>query len=121
VTETEWTPDPRRDKILFASEVEIAWAAGLFEGEGCICVSGSTPVMTIAMADEDVVRRFAEIAGGPVYGPYEPSGLGKKPRWVWRITGWRWCLNVAFTLDPYLGERRRYRITEILQWQVYSR
>lgn len=51
---------------------EIAWAAGLFEGEGCMTRSGSQKVMRLVSTDEDTVRRFWEIvAVGKVYGPYE--------------------------------------------------
>jgi hypothetical protein len=61
-----------------ASAEEIAWAAGLFEGEGCISYIrpwGREPDIqaALAMTDEDVVRRFDEIVDrGRVYGPYHP-------------------------------------------------
>ena len=49
---------------------EIAWAAGLFEGEGCMTVSGGRPFMRLNSTDEDTPRRFWEVvAAGKVYGP----------------------------------------------------
>ena len=54
---------------------DIAWATGLFEGEGCITASGGTaaartPELHLDMTDEDVVRRLAIVLGGNVTGPY---------------------------------------------------
>ena len=41
---------------------EIAWAAGLFEGEGCICwVKKTAAKLSIEMTDRDVLERFAQI------------------------------------------------------------
>jgi hypothetical protein len=50
-------------------EIEIAWAAGLFEGEGTIVIAGNNGIkgcriqLAVEMVDEDVVRKFARIAG----------------------------------------------------------
>ena len=41
---------------------EIAWAAGLFEGEGTITQSGGRLYVRLKMTDESIVLRFAEIA-----------------------------------------------------------
>jgi hypothetical protein len=71
-----------------ASREEIAWAAGLFEGEGCITLSGKAVAVRLVNTDEEVVQRFAEVIGfGTVYGPYsrqyESDGWKRRPRWVW--------------------------------------
>src|SRR3990167_5406713 len=56
--------------------IEIAWAAGLFEGEGCISVHRSKgrrpqPKLNIAMTDLEPMERFAKALGvGNVTGPY---------------------------------------------------
>lgn len=63
-------------------ESEIAWAAGLFEGEGSI----SAERLQLKMITEESVRRFGAALGvGKVYGPYGPypSQLGKKPFFLW--------------------------------------
>src|SRR5712691_1669149 len=53
-------------------EVEIAWAAGLFEGEGCFTQNRGRPVARLTTTDVDIVVRFAEAIGwGMIYGPYE--------------------------------------------------
>ena len=66
---------------------ELAWAAGLFEGEGSISASSGRLDVRVKMTDEPVVRRFAEVMDcGTVYGPYNyeyRDGSKRKPHWVW--------------------------------------
>jgi hypothetical protein len=96
-----------------ASREEIAWAAGLFEGEGCISHiergEGFDLQIAVVMTDEDVVRRFDQVVDrGRVYGPYLPPSHG--PR---RKQFWRWVAlgdsahDVLDMLLPWLMERRR--------------
>ena len=89
---------------------EIAWAAGLFEGEGSITQNGGRLFIRLKMTDEDVVLRFAEIARyGEVYGPYNHQlrdGYVRKPYWVWLAPEYD-ALEVLEMLWPWLSERRR--------------
>src|SRR4051812_7873246 len=97
-----------------ATEAEIAWAAGLFEGEGCISYIrpwGREPDIQVAlvMTDEDVVRRFDEIVDrGHVYDPYHPPSAGprRKPFWRWAAIGDP-AHDVVDLLGPWLSPRRR--------------
>jgi len=56
--------------------IDIAWATGLFEGEGTMGVfgngaTGKITTMALVMSDEQTVRRFAAIVGiGAIDGPY---------------------------------------------------
>jgi hypothetical protein len=88
-----------------------AWAAGLFEGEGCI----SDDELRLKMTDEDVVRRFAAaVALGTIYAPYASRQPNRRPAWVW-VSGRR--RDVEFILArflPYLGARRAARAREAL-------
>lgn len=100
--------------------VEIAWAAGLFEGEGSVYPYRSRkahyPRVDLASTDEDVVRRFARVvdSGSSVYGPIQSKRYPKgKPFWRWQATGTR-AVRVMALLAPYLGERRSARLTEVL-------
>jgi hypothetical protein len=95
-----------------ATETEIAWAAGLFEGEGSITYipRGLHPDLQVAinMTDEDVVRRFeAVVDRGRVYGPYHPPSHGdrRKPFWRWMATGDAGH-DVLDALDLWLSPRR---------------
>jgi hypothetical protein len=100
---------------------EIAWAAGLFEGEGCIdCTRRKyrdkvyvTPRLQLSMTDEEVVRKFHETLGcGRVNGPYR-SRLSTRPYWRWAAHGkeTRVVLDVFL---PFLSGRRRAKAEEVL-------
>lgn len=50
---------------------EYAWAAGFFEGEGSVLMSGGVLAVRLGNTDEEVLRHFHDvIAVGTVYGPY---------------------------------------------------
>ena len=102
------------------TEIEIAWAAGLFEGEGCIEISGKNRSRTgvrlyVVMADKDVLERFEAIAGcGTIRLLRAPSIL--KPHWkpVWRWTTGQAaeCRRLLGLWSPYLGDRRTKKAAE---------
>src|SRR5207245_5183125 len=57
------------EATMSQSAEDIAWAAGLFEGEGSITQSGGRVRLSLKMTDEESVRRFAKIIQrGTVYG-----------------------------------------------------
>jgi hypothetical protein len=92
------------------SDIEIAWAAGLFEGEGCFTCrrrEGLWPafVCCLQMTDEDVVRRFAAVVGhGSVYERIDRRPP-RRPTYAWSVTG-QTAEAVAELLMPHLGARR---------------
>lgn len=101
----------------------LAWAAGLFEGEGSIicrrqCVKGRDYdqwSLTLASTDLDIIERIHKIIGfGHITGPYHPKG-STKPVWNWRITKASHTYAVLVALYPWLGERRRARAQECLE------
>lgn len=105
--------------------MRVAWAAGLFEGEGCFYVKNDSrpgrkprPVAALKMTDEDVVKLFlATVRYGTVSGPHKSlsrDGRTHKPVWTWRCTGDD-VLAVYDLLLPWLGERRRHRGMEVLR------
>lgn len=99
-----------------ASEIEIAWAAGLFEGEGCATMSshgGRTPHLLLCSTDEDVVLRFRRIVGeGNVYRRERPHG--RKTTYQWSTAKKAGIERILFSFMPYLGKRRAFRAKELL-------
>lgn len=94
---------------------DIAWAAGLFEGEGSIVTNDGHIRLQLKMTDEDVVRRFAMVLGGNVTGPYsyeQADGHKRKPAWCWSINGAK-AKGAARAMEPWLGKRRRARMAAL--------
>jgi hypothetical protein len=95
---------------------EIAWAAGLFEGEGTL---GSFPhgwALAVQMTDEDVIRRFAEFVGvGHVGGPYGPYPGRGKVCWTWHTSRREHVLSFCALFGPLMGERRAARMAACIR------
>jgi hypothetical protein len=94
------------------TDIDIAWAAGLFEGEGCFTASrnssGRYPafVCCLGMTDEDVVLRFAAVVGCGTVREHGDRRSNRKTRFDWSVSGLA-AYEVAEMLLPYLGHRRR--------------
>lgn len=97
-----------------ATAIDLAWAAGVFDGDGCIDLSDyRSPRCTLIMTDDDVVRRFHTIIGtGSV--SFVPGRKGRKDAWRWTASGFRSGQYVIAVLWHQLGERRRTKALEVL-------
>lgn len=103
---------------------QLAWAAGLFEGEGCLSTRGKSVnilrkyrdrglVAAMKMTDEDVIFRFKQIVGvGNITGPY--NKIGKKTWWVWQAGSFEHVQALIAILWPWLCRRRKDRAKELL-------
>jgi hypothetical protein len=96
---------------------ELAWAIGLFEGEGCFSLVRGHPITQLKTTDPDVLERFAQIMDknkiiGSVNGPY--AHYGKKKAWRWQASGWHNFQRMEDQFGYLLGARRRARLQEIL-------
>jgi hypothetical protein len=59
---------------MVTREEEIAWAAGLFEGEGTFTWDYGRAQLRVKMTDLDVLEKLLDIwSVGKVYGPYETN------------------------------------------------
>jgi hypothetical protein len=97
---------------------EVAWAAGLFEGEGYVSTinGGTAPRLGLGMSDPDVVYRFAKVIGVSEDRVYvrDPYGRGKKKMYEIVVTRRDDVERILSMLLPYLGERRSARVQEVL-------
>jgi hypothetical protein len=97
---------------------EVAWAAGLFEGEGSITMNGARRAVQLRNCDEEVVRRFQKVLRvGKVYGPYvnrsgERDGHPRQDFFHWSAHGEE-CEIALEMMWPWLSRRRRRRAVEI--------
>ena len=94
---------------------DIVWAAGLFEGEGCITFNSRQPNLRkvyIAMTDKDVMERFVNIVGfGKLLGPYKGTN---KPRWEWAVSKSSEVLRILKMFLPHFGKRRAKKAIEAI-------
>ena len=96
---------------------DIVWAAGLFEGEGCIHFKPDRPnqrVLAIAMTDKDVMDRFVDVVGyGNLKGPHWAK-LSTKPLWRWQLYKRTEVLRILKMLLPHFGKRRSQKAIEAI-------
>ena len=98
----------------------IEWAAGLFEGEGCISydkLAPNTRILVIGMTDYDVMQDFVRLVGyGNLRGPIQRITHGKRRKdfWEWRVKKRKEVTRILKLLLPYLGNRRAERAREAL-------
>lgn len=95
--------------------IDLAWAGGLFEGEGCFSAQKAyaSPRAAVKMTDEDIIRKFHAIVGiGTVC--IERNGRFK-PTWNWQVQSFHDTQFVAALLWRFLGPRRKAAIKRVLQ------
>jgi hypothetical protein len=93
----------------------IVWAAGLFEGEGCLYQTNrkAYPGAALMMTDEDVVRKFVDTVGMGGVREYRTKPP-RKPTWRWEVYGFEKVQALIAMFWPFLGERRQAKAQEIL-------
>jgi hypothetical protein len=95
---------------------DIAWLAGLIEGEGNISINGRALTIRIKMTDRDVIYWAADLLGGPIYGGKQ-TRPDRKPTWNTQVKGAP-AAGWAMTLYPWLGQRRRQQVREgLAEWK----
>lgn len=101
---------------------EIAWVAGLMEGEGSfIATKYGSPFMTIQMNDKDVLEKLLTILGtAKLYGPYRHRRGENYDTPHYRVTAYSTAaIEWMMTIWPLMGTRRRAKIKGIIgAWKL---
>lgn len=95
---------------------EIAWLAGLLEGEASFMLKRGNTIISMQMTDRDVMERAAAILGAKL-GDYARKPKGKAsylPVYHLAIHGTK-AIGWMMTLYGLMGERRRAKILQILK------
>ena len=106
------------------SIVNVAWFAGLFEGEGCIfkdyrkrasSKSGVVPQYTIKikMTDKDVILKLQQLFGGNVYTEKTQQDHHKTP-YSWYLCRKADVQALLSAALPFFGDRRAHRVLDKL-------
>jgi len=101
------------------TDEEIAWLAGLCEGEASFSSNRSqrqsrpSPRLQVVMGDKDVLERIVAITGqSHVLGPLKTREVHHTPMYYWQKTGPR-AAEIIRAIYPLLGVRRRACIERI--------
>ena len=120
--------------MLDLTEPQIAWIAGLLEGEGYFGIdrrsskryanskTPASPFIKIAMVDEDIIARLSNYLDKPYYLPTRLTNKGKQVYQL-HIGERKKVLWLLQRIRPYLGERRGAKVDECLsllsEWEEW--
>jgi hypothetical protein len=97
---------------------DIAWTAGLLEGEGSFGILTRSPAISLQMTDKDTVEKFAHLVSRPLCGPYKTKG---KDIWKVQFYGGH-AVSWMMTIFVLMGSRRQQKIIECLNyWKAMPR
>lgn len=111
---------------MVASSEEIAWLAGILDGEGSFLLNRSIvggkvylyPKITVNMTDLDVMERVADLFGTSTY--VLPKKEDRKQAWRASIQG-AGAVSLMRLLRPWMSERRGEKIDELVAyWEARS-
>lgn len=95
------------------SDLDIAWTAGLYEGEGCVQPSSKSSLqITVAQNERQILDWLVEMFGG---GISQSKPVPRKHGgwttgiFVWNLTGIR-AFQFADKITPYLSDRRKVQM-----------
>lgn len=103
---------------------EVAWAAGVFEGEGSIYLRRFAKGkkqnvwvyggLSMEMVDKDVIYKVQRIFDAGTVIEYIPTtGLGRQLTYRWRVQNRAEFKKVVKLIRPYLGKRRLKKLREV--------
>ena len=101
-------------------DVELAWFAGLFEGEGTVTWDKRyhTMRLSVGSTDLDVLERVQQATGvGTISGPYKGQGKSTpehyKPMYGWYLSNHQDQLDLWEKIRPMMSARRSARFDEL--------
>lgn len=104
------------------TEFEIAWLAGLLEGEGSFILYSwkgrpkyHCPRIQLTMTDKDVIEKVSNLLSTTLYGPYK-YGVSKKETYQIQVNG-KAAIPILEKILPYMGERRSIKIKGLLTYK----
>ena len=94
---------------------DIAWLAGLLEGEGCFRLGKEKyPYISVACTDRDTIVKAKKILGTRTLDWYETKPLMTT---MWRTSVWgNKAIQWMMTLISLMSKRRKAKILEIVNF-----
>lgn len=111
------------------SDVDIAWIAGLLEGEGCfsICTRKTSKhdhkslAIHCEMTDEDTIEKLHRVTKcGTINVRKNTSGRrddrNRKQTWIWSVQNHAGIYKVCCAIYPHMSKRRQEKIKELIEY-----
>lgn len=98
--------------IKQATNREILWAAGFYEGDGS-CYKGSTERACISQVNKEPLEFMQHYFGGAIYPHYR--GNIKAGAWQWSISGAR-ARGFLQTIYELVSPTVQIRIAKVMGW-----
>lgn len=106
-------------QLNLLSATEIAWLAGLLDGEGSFTQKGQGRVH-VEMTDRDVIEYLHELTGvGSLYSPKQRNAR-HKASWIWCVSRGEVTLQIVRVIFPWLSDRRKTQIRKLKVVQANS-
>jgi hypothetical protein len=101
--------------ILQPLALDIAWAAGIFEGEGSVGFNNSSASAAVAQKDSWLCVKLQELFGGSI-NYYEGGNPPIRPcmYYRWQVHGSR-ARGFLMTIYAFLSPRRKGQIEKVLK------
>jgi hypothetical protein len=105
-------------------EIQIAWAAGMLEGEGSFCVvkdkrfNCARLCISVDSKDKETVAYLQKIFGGTLHGPYKANrqNPNQQPLFKWQICRKKDVALVLNDVYDFLSSRRKVQADKILDY-----
>ena len=101
-------------------EIEVAWAAGLLEGEGSFVKRHvHSSAITCSSTDLDTLEKLASIFGGNIV-KLKKRKSHWKDAWAWYVSGQK-AYNVMGKILPFMMCRRSKQIVVVMKrWEKHN-
>lgn len=90
---------------------QLAWAAGFFDGEGHIGITGTKNKhlhIQVCQTEEGPLERLKAVLGvGKIYGPYNATGLARRPYKQYHIDTFERVQHAICLMWPWLSRPKR--------------
>lgn len=107
------TGGPRNPRTVVPTTRDLAWAAGIYEGEGCYYhrdLPANLDSVSVGQSGSDwLPRRMRDLFGGSVREIKSKPGTQRK--WVW-VTSGPHARGFLLTMYTFLSPRRQQKIRE---------
>lgn len=111
-------------KNNMSKKESIAWAAGIFEGEGCISLIrhkqknyiSNRAMLCVTNTDLDILIKFREILGIGYVRPLKTTKLsqGRKQLYRWIATSFDEFDEAIKILKPFMSNKRLSKLEKVL-------